>query len=39
MSKVARAAALSAFAAARDGERTTETFEILHFAAWIPANG
>jgi SAM-dependent methyltransferase len=32
------AAALS-FAAAGDGERTVETFEILHFAAWRPAAG
>jgi len=29
-------AAVRAFAEAGDGERTTETFEILHFAAWIP---
>ena len=34
MSKSARSAAAEAFAAAGDGMRTTETFEILHFAAW-----
>jgi hypothetical protein len=39
MSKNARAAANRTFAAAGDGERTTETFEILHFASWAPANG
>ena len=33
----ARAAAMSAFAAAGDGSRTAEKFEILHFAAWTPA--
>jgi len=27
-------AAVTAFASARQGDRTTETFEILHFAAW-----
>lgn len=32
----ARAAAEQAFAAAGGGSRTTETFEILHFAAWAP---
>jgi hypothetical protein len=30
----ARSAAIRAFSAARDGRRTAETFEILHFAAW-----
>ena len=36
LTKSARTAAFEAFAAAgRDG-RTTETFEILHFAAWTP---
>ena len=30
------AAACEAFAAAGDGGRTVETFEILHFAAWTP---
>jgi NADH dehydrogenase [ubiquinone] 1 alpha subcomplex assembly factor 5 len=34
--KAARHAAIEAFAAAGDGERTVETFEILHFAAWNP---
>lgn len=33
----AAAAANAHFAAAGDGERTTEAFEILHFAAWTPA--
>lgn len=33
----ARAAAAESFAAAGDGERTAEIFEILHFAAWSPA--
>lgn len=37
--KQARAAAVAAFAAAGDGERTVETFEILHFAAWTPGQG
>jgi hypothetical protein len=32
----ARAAAEGAFARAGDGQRTLETFEILHFAAWKP---
>jgi hypothetical protein len=35
--RAGRRAASRAFAAAGDGERTTETFEILHFAAWTPA--
>lgn len=30
-------AAAHSFSTAGDGERTTETFEILHFAAWTPA--
>jgi hypothetical protein len=34
--KTARAAAIQAFAAFGDGQRTVETFEILHFAAWTP---
>jgi hypothetical protein len=34
----ARAAAEAAFRSAGDGSRTLETFEILHFAAWTPAN-
>jgi hypothetical protein len=32
----ARAAAIRTFAAVGDGNRTVETFEILHFAAWTP---
>jgi NADH dehydrogenase [ubiquinone] 1 alpha subcomplex assembly factor 5 len=32
--KAARQAASDAFVSAGDGERTVETFEILHFAAW-----
>jgi hypothetical protein len=35
----ARAAAIQAFADAGDGERTIETFEILHFAAWTGGKG
>ena len=37
--KAARAAARSAFSRAAEGERTVETFEILHFAAWTAAEG
>ena len=33
----AYAAAAKDFSAAADRERTTETFEILHFAGWVPA--
>jgi hypothetical protein len=36
--KGARVAANRSFAAAGDGERTVETFEILHFAAWTREN-
>lgn len=36
--KAARRAAIESFAEAGDGARTQETFEILHFAAWTPAN-
>lgn len=36
LSKAAFAAASAAFDRASDGERTTETFEILHFACWNP---
>jgi SAM-dependent methyltransferase len=39
MSKRARRAAIEAFAAAGDGTRTLEQFEILHFAAWCPNKG
>jgi hypothetical protein len=38
LSRAAREAATRCFAAAGDGSRTTETFEILHFAAWCPAS-
>lgn len=34
-----RDAAKCAFAGAGEGGRTTETFEILHFAAWTPPKG
>ena len=33
------AAAAAAFMEAGEGERTIETFELLHFAAWTPAHG
>jgi NADH dehydrogenase [ubiquinone] 1 alpha subcomplex assembly factor 5 len=36
LSKVEWHAAVRAFTSARTGDRTTETFEILHFAAWVP---
>jgi NADH dehydrogenase [ubiquinone] 1 alpha subcomplex assembly factor 5 len=36
LTRAQREAAARAFAAAGDGQRTTETFEILHFAAWTP---
>lgn len=39
LSRPAYAAAIAAFANAGDGQRTAETFEILHFAAWAPADG
>ena len=39
MSGKALRAAEAAFAAAGNGDRTIETFEILHFAAWTPASG
>ena len=37
LSRTARRTAAEAFAAAGDGMRTTEIFEVLHFAAWAPA--
>lgn len=37
LSKKALAATRERFAAAGDGKRVIETFEILHFAAWTPA--
>lgn len=39
LSKVAREAAIQAFAAAGSNSRTTEIFEILHFAAWTAPHG
>jgi len=36
MTKSAYSAAADDFSAAGDGERTIETFEILHFACWTP---
>src|SRR5262249_9407121 len=39
LSRSACRAAADAFTAAGDGARTTETFEILHFAAWSPHQG
>lgn len=36
LSRTQRAAAFSAFADAGEGGRTTESFELLHFAAWRP---
>jgi hypothetical protein len=38
LSKRAYAAAAAAFSGSGHGERTIETFEILHFACWAPAN-
>ena len=37
--RAARAAAEASFTRGGDGSRTIETFEILHFAAWTPAQG
>jgi hypothetical protein len=37
--RAARNAAMRAFDAAGDGERTRESFEILHFAAWTAKRG
>jgi hypothetical protein len=39
LSRAGRDAAMKAFADAGDGERTMETFEILHFAAWTRKQG
>ena len=36
LSKAEWLAAVEAFTSARTGDRTTETFEILHFAGWTP---
>jgi hypothetical protein len=38
LSRQAKAAAETAYRSAGDGSRTLETFEILHFAAWTPAD-
>jgi NADH dehydrogenase [ubiquinone] 1 alpha subcomplex assembly factor 5 len=39
LTRARRDVAQGAFAAAAEAGRTSETFEILHFAAWAPANG
>jgi hypothetical protein len=39
LTRVQSAAASRAFAEAGDGQRTIETIELLHFAAWTPASG
>jgi SAM-dependent methyltransferase len=39
LTRAQRNAALRSFADLGNGGRTTETFEILHFAAWSPAKG
>lgn len=39
LSRTSREAAFQTFTNAGDGERTIETFEILHFAAWTPKHG
>lgn len=39
LTRSAYQAAVQSFAAAGEGERTVEIFEILHFAAWSPAPG
>ena len=39
LNRTAREAAFQAFANAGNGQRTVETFEILHFAAWTPKHG
>ena len=39
LGRAAMQAAKQAFESDRDGGRTAETFEILHFAAWAPAHG
>ena len=39
LSRAQFAAASRAFSEAGDGQRTVETFELLHFAAWTPASG
>ena len=37
LTRVAAAAAAESFTAAGDSQRTVETMEILHFAAWTPS--
>jgi hypothetical protein len=37
LARAEREAAAASFTAAGDGDRTVETFEILHFAAWTTA--
>jgi NADH dehydrogenase [ubiquinone] 1 alpha subcomplex assembly factor 5 len=39
LTRAQRDAAARAFASAGDGQRTEETFELLHFAAWTPRSG
>jgi NADH dehydrogenase [ubiquinone] 1 alpha subcomplex assembly factor 5 len=39
LSRAARDAAFQSFGRAGNGERTIETFEILHFAGWTPKHG
>ena len=39
LNRAQRAAAMEAFAEAGNEERTVESFEILHFAAWRPERG
>lgn len=39
LGRLARAAAMEAFARAGDGDRTVETFEIIHVAAWTGKEG
>jgi hypothetical protein len=39
LTRVERGAASRAFAEGAEDGRTTETFELLHFAAWTPAQG
>jgi hypothetical protein len=39
VSRTAREAATRNFSESGDGERTVETFEILHFAAWTASQG
>jgi NADH dehydrogenase [ubiquinone] 1 alpha subcomplex assembly factor 5 len=39
LSRTAKDSAAAAFENAAEGGRTTETFEIIHFAAWTPSAG